>query len=180
MACLFSLNNTKKNLFGKWYLFLENSIICASKSFWYIHQSMKKIFLIIILSFLIANYVEAAKQPIEIQPVEERLYLTEPRKILTTSFRITNNTNQKREFISGNTIHVFFCLIRIEGFYRRKKLFPAHGGHPFYNLMVEYSTIGGSLFWRCIHNRALDLHWPMDKGSQQKIGFNCSSMLKCW
>jgi len=44
--------------------------------------------------------VKAQGPNIEVRPAEKELFETEPRRIVTTAFRITNSTDKKREFIS--------------------------------------------------------------------------------
>ena len=68
------------------------------------HIDQKHCFIVIILCLFAFcyqyNYIEAAEKDIKVRPVEEEFFVIKPRSILSTSFRVTNNTDKTREFIS--------------------------------------------------------------------------------
>lgn len=61
---------------------------------------MKRISLITYACLLMAASVNAQGTNIEVRPAGKELVETEPRRIVTTAFRVTNSTDEKREFTS--------------------------------------------------------------------------------
>ena len=61
---------------------------------------MRKIFFVISLCLLTATSLEAEERGVEVRPTGKELLETESKSILTTVFRVTNKTSEKREFTS--------------------------------------------------------------------------------
>ena len=72
---------------------------------------MKRISLITYVCLLMAASVNAQGTNIEVRPTGKELIETEPRRIVTTAFRITNSTDKKREFISEVKLPKGWALI---------------------------------------------------------------------
>ncbi len=72
---------------------------------------MKRISLITYLCLVMAVSVKAQGPNIEVRPAGKELFETEPRRIITTVFRVTNYTDEKREFVSEVKLPYGWALI---------------------------------------------------------------------
>jgi len=72
---------------------------------------MRKFFFAISLFLLVATSLEAQESSVEVRPIGRELLETEPRKIVTTVFRVANNTSERQEFISSVKVPEGWILI---------------------------------------------------------------------
>ncbi len=62
-------------------------------------RKLLTLYIFISLSFLLVTIIEAQDRGVAVTAVEKEVIETEPRRVLTTFFQVTNETSKKREFI---------------------------------------------------------------------------------
>jgi len=75
---------------------------------------MKKVLLVIALCLLTVTSLQAEERNVEVRPAGKELVETEPKRIVTTVFRVTNKTSTKREFIPDAELPPRWILITKE------------------------------------------------------------------